>query len=87
MLWDMVGLECEPLRGNQRMLAASLDVLTFALNFDNPACQESALHGLGHLVHEDKPRITRIVEDYLKRSDPTQELCAYANAAIKGDIL
>lgn len=58
------------------------------LELDHPACIESALHGLGHMVFS-KPKIARpIIDNFLKKhrhADP--ELLEYARAARTGIIL
>lgn len=86
MLWDL-GVECPALNGDLEMLDASLDVLSFALALPSVACQESALHGLGHLAYKHSERTMPIVEEYLKRDDLPVELRNYAQAARVGYVL
>ncbi|RIK74204.1 MAG: hypothetical protein DCC68_23505 [Planctomycetota bacterium] len=86
MLWDL-GVECPALNGDLEMLDASLDVLSFALALPSVACQESALHGLGHLAYKHNERTMPIVEEYLKRDDLPIELRNYAQAARVGYVL
>lgn len=87
MLWDMDGIECPAINGDTEMLDSSLDVLGFALNLDHLACQESALHGLGHLAHSYREITTPIIRDYLRRAKPNDELRQYAKNAIVAYVL
>ncbi len=87
MLWDMDGIECPAINGDPGMLEASLDVLQFALNLDSPACQESALHGLGHLVSRHKREIRPIIDHYLQTKRPVAALRDYAGDARAGCIM
>ncbi len=87
MLWDMDGIECPAVNGEEEMLEASLDVLAFALRLDHAACQESALHGLGHLSHSDRTKTTPIIRDFIRRTDPRGALKTYAENAIVGCVL
>lgn len=86
MLWDM-GLEVHALNGDLEMLEQSLDVLSFALSLPSVACQESALHGLGHLAFKHRARTAPIVDQYLRRNDLLLELRHYAQAARVGYVL
>ncbi len=68
MLWDMDGgLDVIPRLGRpEHLVPACYQVLEHALSLDAPACWESALHGLGHIVfrHPDPGRamIDRFLE-------------------------
>lgn len=86
MLWDLE-LDGHAINGDPEMLGQSLDVLSFALSLDSTACQESALHGLGHLAFKHVNRTTPIVEQYLERKDLSPELYSYAQAARIGYVL
>jgi hypothetical protein len=86
MLWDL-SVEGPALNGDMEMLDASLDMLKFALALPSTACQESALHGLGHLAYRHKDHTVPIVEEYLKRDDLSTELRDYAQAARVGYVL
>jgi hypothetical protein len=86
MLWDLDS-ECHALNGDLEMIAECLDVLEFALSLPSVACQESALHGLGHLAFKHRARTAPIVEQYLKREDLPIELRHYAQAARVGYVL
>jgi hypothetical protein len=70
----------------ERLKAKDLHVMETVLQLPNPACQESALHGLGHMArHSD--RALAIIDHFLA-SDPNSspELLQYARAARSGCI-
>lgn len=85
MLWDMDSIEGAGTR-DRKMLRASLDVLTFALTLDNPACHKSALHGLGHMTFSHKRDVEPIIREYLEQKLP-DAVRQYANAALTGCIM
>lgn len=87
MLWDMDGIECPAINGDKELLDASIDVLSFALRLESWACQESALHGLGHLAMKFPNRTTSVIESYLRRDDHPPELKMYAQSALAGCVL
>lgn len=82
MLWDASGL-LHWKDGRE----AVLDVLKVGLGCANPACQESALHGLGHLSHYE-PRVSAIIGEYLAQRAGTirPELVSYAQLASRGHV-
>jgi hypothetical protein len=57
------------------------------LRLPNPACQESALHGLGHWAHAYPAFAAATIDAYLA-ANPTlrPELARYAEAARSGCI-
>jgi len=61
-------------------------VMEAVLRLPNPACKESALHGLGHMVrHSD--RALEIIERFLSSAtDLDAALIQYAEAARSGCI-
>ena len=66
---------------------AELACLKSILALDSAACQEAALHGLGHWVRRE-PRCETIIDDYLASNRAMRpELVAYAKAARAGCIL
>ena len=66
---------------------AELACLEQVLDLDSAACQEAALHGLGHWVHRE-PRCEAIIDRYLKSGKTARpELIDYAKAARCGCIL
>ena len=66
---------------------AELGSLGAVLALDSVACQESALHGLGHWVRRE-PRCEKIIDNYLASGRAARpELGDYARAARGGCIL
>ena len=66
---------------------AELACLEAILALDSPACQEAALHGLGHWVRRE-PRCEAIIDRYLECGKAGMpELVEYAKAARCGCIL
>ena len=86
MLWDMDGIECPAINGDAEMLEASLDILGFVLRIDHWACQESALHGLGHLVHSHESKTVAVIDEFIRKTKPVNALKTYAEAAMMGCI-
>jgi hypothetical protein len=89
MLWDMDGLQYVPTWGGKRLAAPCFDVLEAALALDNLACQESALHGLGHMVFHapTKQRAVALIDAFLERSERADPgILDYARAARTGGI-
>jgi len=88
MWWDIlpfVAATDDP--DKDRLDARAIDVLEKVLRLANPACQESALHGLGHLVRHVRQPLDPIFAAYLERRDIRPELATYARAARSGCIL
>ena len=57
------------------------------LRLDSIACQESALHGLGHWNRRYRAETRAIIRDFLKRKpEASQEMKDYALAAYEGCI-
>lgn len=88
MFWDIAcfGGAAGDREGNL-LEDAVLDVLDDALHLDHAACQESAIHGLGHRVGRHPHRAPAILEGWLKTvraRDP--RLNDYARAARGGCI-
>jgi hypothetical protein len=66
---------------------AELACLESILALNSVACQEAALHGLGHWVRRE-PRCETIIDAYIAADRaPRPELVAYAKAARSGCIL
>lgn len=88
MLWDITPVLLwgrEP--SEQIFQQAVLDVLEDALVSPNPACVESALHGLGHIQHDCKADVSRIVSAYLRRNVfAASGLQSYARLAAEGRV-
>ena len=70
----------------ERLAAKDLDVMEAVLRLTNPACQESALHGLGHMAHRSD-RALAIIDRFLANpAGQSPELLQYARAARTGCI-
>jgi len=66
---------------------AELACLEAVLTLDSAACQEAALHGLGHWVRRE-PRCEAVIDRYLASGNAAMpELAEYAKAARCGCIL
>ena len=88
MWWDgFPALTAPDDPGREAVDKAELDCLTAVLALDSAACQESALHGLGHWGRR-APLCAEIIDRYLAAAAPARpELIAYAEAARSGCIL
>ncbi|STQ89274.1 hypothetical protein [Iodobacter fluviatilis] len=88
MLWDVTPIAYLGDRKNKEQLYdAMIDVLEECLSLANPACVESALHGLGHLYGVSKDRIESLIASKLKSKvfiPPSLE--SYAELAMKGHV-
>ena len=70
----------------QMVYDAELDCLESVLKLDSVACQEAALHGLGHWVRHE-PRCAEVIDRYLASGKAAlPELVSYAKAARSGCI-
>jgi hypothetical protein len=89
MWWDILPLVPQPESRERRDVdAAALEVMEQALGLDSIACQESALHGLGHWKQAYPAGVTAIIDRYLEhRPDARPELLAYARSARSGCVL
>lgn len=89
MWWDF---DCwsaipDPLTRNPQD-AAFLETMERILRIPHVACQESALHGLGHWRHAHPLRVEQIIDDFLQRERALRpELAAYAKSARCGCVL
>jgi hypothetical protein len=89
MWWDLIPTLGQP---DQRYCMeqdqAVLRVMEETLALPSVACQESALHGLGHWHTAYPERVEKIIEHCLKRSpDLPDDLKAYALSAKAGCVL
>jgi len=85
MFWDMDTKECPAYKGDVLLTNEIFNLLERILDIESPACQESALHGLGHLIDDHKERATSIIERYLKNEKPkTKDLEKYAKECVIG---
>ncbi|MBU6955082.1 hypothetical protein [Hahella sp. HN01] len=92
MLWDVTPLSyCEGNPDKEALYSALAEVMEFALGLSNPACIESALHGLGHMTPY-YPKARQIIQQYIDRgvkkasSEMDKLLLHYAVAAKEDGI-
>jgi hypothetical protein len=89
MWWDifpLYGQPGDPARGE--IDSACLSVMETTLRLPSLACQESALHGLGHWGHYYKSRCVSIISAYLERNaNLPPALRVYAERARRQDVL
>lgn len=88
MFWEILPLanrSAEPDEG--RLAEEKMTVMEGLLDCDEPMCQYSALHGLGHAQADLPERVGAAVDRYLARHpEPDFELRNYALAARKGGV-
>ena len=89
MLWDVTPINSWGNQGDCEYFDLSLEVLEFALYLKNPACIESALHGLGHMgSFGSNQRVYRIIDDWIRQTRISHpQLLEYAARAQRGYIL
>jgi hypothetical protein len=88
MLWDTSPLGYWENRPNKDVFyGAVVEVMAGALNLSNPACVESALHGLGHTLSSYTEKIVGVIDSYLTRNVfASPQLKEYAQHAKSGCI-
>lgn len=88
MWFDLIGLDHVELRRIPfERLRRVVQVLQRVLAIPHIACQESALHGLGHVAQYDGGLARPAIERFLKRGTyVAPELRAYAEAAREGNV-
>jgi hypothetical protein len=89
MWWDIIPVAGQPADPEgKEMDQAILQVMNAALRLDSIACQESALHGLGHW-HLNYPRqVEELIQGFLKRNKVlTENLRKYALSGMRGCVL
>jgi hypothetical protein len=87
MWWDIIPVYGRPDDPARRQLDAEvLAVLQCQLESTSLACQESALHGLGHWAVYYPQRVEAIIASYLQRQSQQSPLRHYAVAASAGDV-
>lgn len=87
MWWDVIAFS--PSRHvdiEQAYVAPAYAVMERALSIPHVACQESALHGLGHWQADDPERVAAIVDLFLARGGHPPELERYAREARAGRV-
>lgn len=89
MWWDILPIGAQPNDPDHAGLDREiLAVMESTLRLDSVACQESALHGLGHWQRSYPQRVTEIINSFLeKKSRLREELRAYAMSAASGCVL
>ena len=89
MWWD--GFPCLALASDPnlpRMQETALRTMARILGFKSLACQESALHGLGHWQRDHKRRVNTIIDGFLEANpDIDSRLISYAHSASCGCVL
>ena len=89
MWWDefpCIALPSDP--AWQTLQQHALQAMERILNLDSIACQESALHGLGHWQRQRAAEVTAIVDRFLESSAGRDaRLVAYAKSARCGCVL
>ena len=87
MWWEVITwgwLKDDP--AAERLRDRDLDVMEEVLQLPNPACKESALHGLGHMVRRSD-RAPEIIDRFIAEApQDNTELLQYARAARTGCI-
>jgi hypothetical protein len=89
MWWDIMPVYGGPVPQDQQALhEAALSTMAAVLDMDSPACQESALHGLGHW-HSGFPETTEAIIDTFLQAEQQflPELITYARSARCGCVL
>ena len=89
MWWDILPVIGQPkLPARQAFDQTCLEVMAAALALDSDACQESALHGLGHWAPYYPQQVSAIVDAYLQLPRPLRPaLQQYALSAQRGCVL
>ncbi len=89
MLWEVTPINVWGNKGDCEYFNLSLEVLEFALYLKNPACIESALHGLGHMSSSGtNQRVYRIIDNWMRQAKTSRpQLLRYAALAQRGYIL
>lgn len=87
MFWDLMPLYPAPVDPQRAALGqAVLHVLDAVLRLPSIACQESALHGLGHWEYNYPAEVRACIARYLARTQPDGALRAYAEQAAQGNV-
>jgi hypothetical protein len=89
MWWDLLPLIGDGVGPDPKIITDEiLDVLSRILDLDSDACQESALHGLGHWHPYQSKQVEAIVDNFLATHRQIRpELATYAQLARKGCVL
>jgi len=89
MWWDIIPISGRPEDPNHKeMNQELLQVMESALQLDSIACQESALHGLGHWQLYYSEKVTKIIDRFLAiQKNLPDALRTYAVNAARGCVL
>ena len=89
MWWDILPVAAQPDNLDQTGLDREiLKVMESTLGLDSVACQESALHGLGHWQRSYPRQVTEIINSFLQgQQGLREELQTYAISASGGCVL
>jgi hypothetical protein len=89
MWWDLFPTFGTPENPSCELLDAELlGVMKLVLGFDSIACQESALHGLGHWQLTYPEVVQQAIDEFLATKEGRRrELLEYAERARVGDVL
>jgi hypothetical protein len=87
MWWDVLPVHGEPNDPRREKFdAAVLSLLRGILGLGSFACQESALHGLGHWSYYYRAQVRQIIEHYLADAPEDAVLGDYARLAADGKV-
>ncbi len=89
MFWDIAAFGgVEGTRNGNLLEDAVLETLDDILHIDHAACQEGAIHGLGHRFPRHPERVPAILRTFLRRGPIADDrLVPYAESAMSGCIL
>jgi hypothetical protein len=89
MWWDIMPVYGGPEPEDRRALhRAALDTMATVLRFDSVACQESALHGLGHWRSAFPEEVEMLIDAFIEtHPEAAPELLTYARSARCGCVL
>jgi hypothetical protein len=89
MWWDIIPLYGKSGDSSRELLDSHcVGVMEHVLHLDSIACQESALHGLGHWKHVYPKRVNKIIDDFIEREKCIDDrLRQYALDARSGHVL
>jgi hypothetical protein len=87
MWWNLFPIFPQP--GSLQIICdTALQVMADILALESLACQESALHGLGHWKRAYPSEVQRIIDRFLETQKGLRpELVAYAKSAPSGCVL
>ena len=89
MWWDIIPIGPQPNDPSRSDLDREiLGVMESTLQLDSIACQESALHGLGHWHYGYPSRVGEVIQAFLQSHEGLRaELRTYAASAYRGCVL